>query len=200
MGMESAIFTQTFDGLGAPVANSAVNAMFDNVSSSTLYLDGNSGGAGCSFFQMANHCVTNFQSDADIALAYNVQPVFSVFFNTPQTSVSFAMVGGGRDMDTFTAFLNGVQVDQFTARLNSNYYNRPGPGNFFGFYDETLGFDQIQVQTRGSNLVAIDNVQMGESTPQSQTPSVPEPGGIALLAIGMAGIVFLLRMRGSRFA
>jgi hypothetical protein len=192
-GIVNPFSTQTFESPTLD-SNSLVNAQFAQVSlSNTLYYDGNSGGGACAFFEQGGNCVTNFTSTPGNQ-GTNIIPTFSIFFSVPQTYADFAMVTGTHtDSDTFTAFLNGSQVAQFTVTVASNYTDPGnGTGNFFGFSNIAGGFNQIQVQTTGTNLALIDNIQLS-----STSASIPEPGTIALFGLGMSGLVAFARRRRS---
>lgn len=191
VGIASPTFIQTFES-PAFTQNTLINTTFAQLSSSTLYYDGNSAGTGCAFYEEAGNCVTNYTSTAGNSTPQNVQPTFSIFFSTPQTSAAFALVTGGSDRDTFTAFLNGVSVASFTATTATNYNQSctgTCAGNYFGFSSIAGGFDQIQVATTGSNLAIIDNVQL--------SATIPEPGTVALFGIGIAGLAAYRRRRSA---
>lgn len=192
VGLASPVFTQTFES-PAFTQNALINSTFGQISSSTLYYDGNSaGGTGCAFYQESGNCVSNFTSIAGNPNGQNVQPTFSIFFSTPQTSAAFALVAGGLDSDTFTALLNGVSVATFTATTATNYNQGcvgTCAGNFFGFSSIAGGFNQIQVATTGTNLAIIDNVQL--------SATIPEPGTIALFGLGIGGLVAFRRRRSA---
>lgn len=179
--------TITFDGAGF-AANSVVTNQFafQGVTfSPNLYYDGNGGGSGCNFNDESGDCLTTFFGPG----SGNVAP-FSIFFTSMQTSAAFAMVTGVGTpaTTTFTALKNGVVVDQtsFTTGVSGN--QPPTVPNFFGFYQEAGGFNQILVSINSDfpgNVAIIDNIQL----------SVPEPGTIGLLLVGVSGLFVTARRR-----
>jgi hypothetical protein len=187
VGIANPVFTQTFDSTPFTI-NTLINSSFNQITSSGLFYDGNTGAGACAFFEESGNCVSNFTTNGN-QTAINKQPTFSIFFAAPQTSVAFAMVTGGPDNDTFTAFLKGQQVATFSAVTLSNYSGTtPNTvGNFFGFSNIRTAFDQIMGTTTGSNLVVLDNIQL--------SAAVPEPGTIALFGLGIGGLVALRRRR-----
>lgn len=105
---------------------------------------------------------------------------FSVFFNSPVVS---AAMGFATDPATtyVSAYLNGVFVETFSLATT---YNNSGTA-FLGFTNITFNEIRFKID-RFESL--IDNIQF-------KTASVPEPGPLALLGLGLAGIGFAKRKK-----
>jgi hypothetical protein len=156
--------------------------------------------------------ITNQFSDLGVtfgpALYYDVQPVFfptdflanfdgngnssnpdAILFNNVQTAAAFA-VETNPGTTTFTALLNGVPVDTFTAATTLSFLpDTSQDSNFYGFANES--FNEIDVNP-SNTFFQIDNLQLG-SIGSSGTP---EPGSIALLGgLSLAGAAVLRRRR-----
>lgn len=187
--------TVTFDG-----ALYAINTVITNqfasqgiTMSPNLYYDGNNAYAGqCLFNDESGDCLTTYKGFSGQGVQGIVQP-FSIFFNSFQTAAAFALVtsnGNGNANTLIQAFRNGTLVDQATFITGSssgqnstvpNYYGfLESPGNTFNEIRVTIGLD-----SNSGALGIIDNVQL----------SVPEPGTIGLLALGVSGIVVAARRR-----
>jgi hypothetical protein len=185
--------TVTFDNAGF-ATNSNIATSFASAGvtfSSPTFYDGNSGGgfSGCAFNDLSGDCVSNFAvtSQAFIAPTSNQ---FSIFFVTPQVSAAFAVVtdNNGINNTTFQAFKGASLVETRVSTTGSSAGQPTTTPNFFGFYN-TTGFDRVVLTTTGSNLVILDNVQL---------TSIPEPGTVGLLALGLSGVVAIARRRRSK--
>jgi hypothetical protein len=103
---------------------------------------------------------------------------FSLHFSAPVTSAVFGLATNPA-ITTFTARLNGVDVESFVAATTFNE-----PEAYIGFAD--ILFDEIQVSVGGGDGAAlIDNVQYQFE----RVDTVPEPPAAALLALGIAAMV-----------
>ena len=99
----------------------------------------------------------------------------SIKFGQAVTDMSAAMTAnfGGA---TFTTFLNGVQVEEFTSTLDLT------ANNFYGFTGSL--FDEVALTPSGSTSVAIDNLSF-------TVAAVPVPASLPMLAAGLLGIGFM---------
>ena len=79
-----------------------------------------------------------------------------------RTSAAFAAIAQPPTPTTFTALLNGVEVESFDTNVTID-----NPDNFFGF--EGIVFDEINVVYTADTRMRIDSLQLGEA-------AIPEPG------------------------
>ena len=91
---------------------------------------------------------------------------------------------------TFTAFLDEVLVEQFTALTDDIASN-----NFYGFTG--ISFDRIHIDTSNTDNVAylLDNLQVASSFDGSPVTQVPEPESYAMFMAGLALMGFIARRR-----
>jgi hypothetical protein len=177
------ISTVTFDGVLFTQDTVITNQFsFKGINlSPNMYYDGNNPYGACNFSDESGDCLSSYPS----ALTPVVTP-FSIFFNTSQMAAAFALVTSTSSETVITALRNGTIVDQMTVSTGSSpAANIP---NFFGFYNEAGGFNQITVSVGGggsSSFAIIDNVQL----------TAPEPGTIGLLGLGVSGLVYAARRR-----
>lgn len=184
------LLTVTFDS--APFAkdsNAASSfAGFGVTFSTPVFYDGNTapGFGGCSFNDMSGDCISNFSAARG---NFSPPPTFSIFFSTVQTAAAFALVtdNNGTNNTTFRAYKGASLVEAQTYTTASGNNQTSLVPNFFGFYG-TTGFDSIVLSFTGQQLAVIDNIQLA---------SVPEPGTIGLLALGLSGVVAIARRRRS---
>ncbi len=171
-------------------ANTSITTEFPGLSfSPNLYYDGNGGNGdgGCAYLsvQPSANCLTSFtSSSAPPPNGGNFVPAFSIVFSTPQTSVSFALVTDGAT-DTFTLKNGSTTVDTMT--LATTYGNGTSTGNYYGFTNESA-FTELDFTLGGGNLAILGNLDISPG-------SVPEPGTVALLGLGLAGIAAMARRR-----
>jgi hypothetical protein len=103
---------------------------------------------------------------------------FSLRFSAPVTGAVFGLATNPA-ITTFTAYLNGVEVESFVAATTFNE-----PEAFIGFVD--ILFNEILVSVGGGDGAAlIDNVQYEFE----RVDTVPEPPAGFLLAAGIAAMV-----------
>ena len=124
----------------------------------------------------------NFEGMDQFAL--NQGFTFEIEFLGTVTEAAFSIMTNP-GTSNFRALLGGSIVEQITS---STFYssNDSGQSTYFGF--QGITFDSIEIITGAGGPVLpfrLDNLQFGEVT-----ASVPEPGTIALLALGVVGIGF----------
>jgi hypothetical protein len=105
---------------------------------------------------------------------------FSLDFEVPLTSAAFAAIAQPPTPTTFTALLDGVEVESFNTNVTID--NRD---NFFGF--EGIVFDEINVVYTADTRMRIDNLQLG--------PAIPEPGTVTISLLGLLGLCCRRRRR-----
>lgn len=105
----------------------------------------------------------------------------SILFSAPVNGVAFNLITNDGATTTLTAFLGGNQVATFSQASNLTT-----PESFwYGF--EGITFDRVDVREVGNNgSIGIDNVQVGV---------VPEPGSLALVAVGLTSLLVVARRR-----
>ena len=115
----------------------------------------------------------------------NTGSSWTAVFGSVQNRVGFLVESNSNDDVTIEAFLG-------LASLGSvNFPNPNGaPADFIGI-EELGGFDRITVTTatNDNGFFAMDNFRF-EASNRSQ---VPEPGSLALLGLGLTGILFARR-------
>ena len=112
-----------------------------------------------------------------------------IFFSTAINGAAFQFITNS-GTSTFTALLAGNSVYAFSAATSTAGINTV---QWYGF-DTTISFDQINIQSGGSNSAfALDNLETG-------AVSAPEPASLTLLATGLVGMFGVARRRRNRAA
>lgn len=114
----------------------------------------------------------------------------TITFNNSVSDATFAL-SSNAGTGTFTSFLNGTQVETFSASLVNTALpesNVNRVGNIFGFTGSL--FDQITFTTAGSSGASFDNLAFNVAP-------VPLPASLPLLLAG-AGAMFAVRRRKSK--
>ncbi len=102
----------------------------------------------------------------------------SIVFSQDLTEVALA-VQTTPGTTIFSALLNNIIVESFTAGTTSSTLpNLAQASNFYGFTN--IVFDEIRILPN-TTFFQMDNLQLTPS-------SVPEPGTLALLGLGLAGL------------
>ena len=110
-----------------------------------------------------------------------------IFFSTAINGAAFQFITNS-GTSTFTALLAGNSVYAFSAATSTAGINTV---QWYGF-DTTISFDQINIQSGGSNSAfALDNLETG-------AVSAPEPASLTLLATGLVGMFGVARRRRNR--
>jgi hypothetical protein len=125
------------------------------------------------FGNLQGHDVSNFDDKGNF-----VTPL-TLNFGKTQFGVAFNMVGDATPF-TFTALLNGVPVDSFTATVGLS------DSDFYGFANETFNAISITQAGPGAPYYLMDNVQL--------LPT-PEPSTLAFLGTGLIGLVGVAKRR-----
>ena len=109
-------------------------------------------------------------------------------FSGAVSGVAFNFVSTGGDA-TFTAFLDGVEVEHFTAVTGT------ANDNFYGFKDSL--FDSIRIDTTSTEygVYALDNLQVASSLEIAAVTQVPEPESYAMFMAGLGLMGFIARRR-----
>lgn len=135
-------------------------------------------------------------------LFYNTQPIFfpteslanfgsnetnnpaSLLFSQDLMAVAFAMQTN-TGTSTFTALLDGVEVESFTAGTTLSILpDTSQASNFYGFTN--IVFDEVRILSNTA-FFQIDNLQF---------TAVPEPASLVLLGLGALGLLGRRLRRG----
>ena len=131
------------------------------------------------FSNIDNRAIVNF---------FPITAAFSLFFTQDVTDATFAMVTNP-GTSQFTALLDGVIVETFTAATSTSQAN-----TFYGFTG--IVFDEIAIVAGGSNnAMAMDNLSFNVAPPPP--PAVPLPASSLLLIGGMGALVAMRRKRSA---
>lgn len=121
----------------------------------------------------------NFSGPAVIDFAFSGFADISIQFSQAVTEATAAMTANFGGM-SLTALLDDVIVESFDYTFPNNTVDS-NFNNFFGFTD--ILFDELRLTPVGSTSVAIDNLAFTYAA-----VPVPEPGILALLGLGLAGM------------
>lgn len=121
------------------------------------------------FPNMTTPCLGNY---------FPVVVPWTVIFSSVQTQAGFNMVTNP-NTTLFEAFLGATLVD--SSSVSTDFTSG---SNFYGF--EAVSFDSIKVTTSGDGLMLLDNLTFNSN-------AIPEPGSLALVGLGLAGLVSLRR-------
>jgi len=166
--------TITFDGLGSneDIINqyAALGVIFGaNWHAATNYYFTLTGGGSTSASNFLPCCVTPLD----------------IFFTQAVSGTAF-QYGSNPGPSTFTAFLNGAVVSEFTAFTGGSGFTTT---EFWGF-NESVSLDRIRIDAVNvNNAWVMDNLQVGAVT------ATPEPATLMLLGTGFAGVFGVVRRR-----
>jgi hypothetical protein len=110
-----------------------------------------------------------------------------IVFNAAVSDATFAL-SSNQGRAKFTSFLNGIEVESFSASIAGTAAPGNAVGNVFGFTGSL--FDEIRFTTSGSTGASFDNLSFNAA----QVAAVPVPASLPLLLAG-AGVLAALRRR-----